>query len=219
MHHSVFQVLAVQPNGEVEAGTAWFSADAQAYAEQRYPALAKPSAGGSGAYYALTNAHVVRGAANLFSRHICCRKTDLALSVCGIGSDVDLAVIRLSGRAKELLDRHLREKAGINVLPMLHMSNSDAVVMPALYDPSAASASVMAVGHPLGSEFQTTTVGQCEGWKRVPMGASSLYIAHTATIQVRRRRRVALTQTHTHSLTLTCTPSRFPAWKFRWSAA
>ena len=135
MHHSVFQVLAVQPNGEVEAGTAWFSADAQSYAEQRYPALATAS-GGGGAYYGLTNAHVVRGAASIFSRHVCSRRTDLALSVVGIATDVDLAVVRLSGRAKQLLDTKLRENAGISVLPMLHMSDSDAVTMPALYDPT-----------------------------------------------------------------------------------
>ena len=155
MHHSVFQVLAVQPNGQVEAGTAWFSADAQSYAERRYPNLAKHSPDGVGAYYGLTNAHVVRGAANLFSRHVCCRRTDLPAGVVGIANDVDLAVVRLSGRAKQLLDTKLREKAGISKLPMLHMSDSDAVTMPALYDPTKSSASVVAVGHPLGSEFQT----------------------------------------------------------------
>lgn len=158
MHHSVFQVLAVQPNGQVEAGTAWFSADAQSYAEQRYPEITKQSPDCIGAYYGLTNAHVVRGAVSLFSRHVCCRRTDLPLSVCGIADDVDLAVVRLTGRAKQLLDTKLREKAGINVLPMLHMADSDAVTMPALYNPTQSSASVVAVGHPLGSEFQTRYV-------------------------------------------------------------
>ena len=177
MHHSVFQVLAVHPNGEMEAGTAWFSEDAQKYAEQRYPHVAADS------LYGLTNAHVVNGASTLFSRHVVCRRTDLPLSVCGVAGDVDLAVVRLSGSAKRLLERQLREKAGLTSVPMLRMIDSDNVVMPAKYDPMEAQASVLAVGHPLGSEFQTQTKGVCEGFKRVQTGASSLYIAHTATIQ------------------------------------
>lgn len=178
MHHSVFQVLAVHPNGEMEAGTAWFSADAQEYARKRYPKLAEDS------LYGLTNAHVVNGASTLFSRHVVCRRLDLPLSVCGVAGDVDLAVVRLSGSAKELLESKLREKTGLTRVPMLQMKDSDDVVMPAKYDPMSPNASVLAVGHPLGSEFQTQTKGVCEGFKRVDgMGASNLYIAHTATIQ------------------------------------
>lgn len=177
MHHSVFQVLAVHPDGQMEAGTAWFSADAQAYARSKFPYLAENS------LYGLTNNHVVTGACSLFSRHVVCRRTDLPLSVCGVAADVDLAVVRLSGEAKTFLETKLREKTGLTSVPLLPMTDSDKVVMPSLYDPLSATASVVAVGHPLGSEFQTQTVGQVEGFKRVMMGASNLYVAHTATIQ------------------------------------
>ena len=177
MHHSVFQVLAVHPNGQMEAGTAWFSADAQAYARAQFPHLAENS------LYGLTNNHVVTGASSLFSRHVVCRRTDLPLSVCGVAADVDLAVVRLSGAAKTFLEQKLREKTGMTSVPLLSMVDSDKVVMPTQYDPLAEDASVVAIGHPLASEFQTQTVGQVEGFKRVNMGASSLYVAHTATIQ------------------------------------
>lgn len=177
MHHSVFQVLAVHPDGQMEAGTAWFSADAQAYARSQFPHLAKDS------LYGLTNNHVVTGACSLFSRHVVCRRTDLPLSVCGVAADVDLAVVRLSGAAKTYLEKKLREKTGLASVPLLSMMDSDKAVMPSQYDPLASDASVVAIGHPLGSEFQTQTVGQVEGLKRVNMGASNLYVAHTATIQ------------------------------------
>lgn len=177
MHHSVFQILAVHPNGEMEAGTGWFSADAQAYAHSKFPFLAKDS------LYGLTNNHVVTGACSLFSRHVVCRRTDLPLSVCGVAADVDLAVVRLSGAAKDYLEQKLREKTGLTSMPLLPMADSDKVVMPKQYDPLASDASVVSVGHPLGSEFQTQTVGRVEGFKRVNMGASNLYIAHTSTIQ------------------------------------
>jgi S1-C subfamily serine protease len=178
MNHAVFQVLATLPNGDMEAGTAWFSRDAQEYARQTYPHLAKNS------LYALTNAHVVRGASSLFSRHVCMRRQDLPLSVCGVAGDVDLALVRLSGRPKQLLEQTLRERTGVASVPMLQMADSDRVVMPAKYDPLAPDSTVVAVGHPLGSEFQTRTCGVVEGFKRVQgMGTSDLYCAHTATIQ------------------------------------
>lgn len=177
MHHSVFQILAVHPNGEMEAGTGWFSADAQAYAHSKFPFLAKDS------LYGLTNNHVVTGACSLFSRHVVCRRTDLPLSVCGVAADVDLAVVRLSGAAKNYLEQKLREKTELTSMPLLPMMDSDRVVMPKQYNPLAPDASVVSVGHPLGSEFQTQTVGRVEGFKRVNMGASNLYIAHTSTIQ------------------------------------
>lgn len=177
MHHSVFQVLAVHPDGQMEAGTAWFSADAQAYARSKFPHLAENS------LYGLTNNHVVTGACSLFSRHVVCRRTDLPLSVCGVAADVDLAVVRLSGAAKAYLEEKLREKTGLTSVPLLPMMDSDKAVMPSQYDPLAVDANVVAIGHPLGSEFQTQTVGQVEGLKRVNMGASNLYMAHTATIQ------------------------------------
>ena len=178
MHHSTFQILGVVGEG-MEAGTGFFSADAQQFALARFPSLAKD------AYYGLTNAHVVRGAgSNLFSRHVVCRRTDLPLSVVGVADEVDLAVVKLSGRAKRLLDTQLRLKAKLGAMPMLTLADSDTVAMPAAYgDPSQPAARVQAVGHPLGSEFQTQTVGAVEGWKRVNQGASQLYIAHTATIQ------------------------------------
>lgn len=177
MHHSVFQILAVHPNGEMEAGTGWFSADAQAYAHAKFPYLAKDS------LYGLTNNHVVTGACSLFSRHVVCRRTDLPLSVCGVAADVDLAVVRLSGAAKTFLEEKLKEKTGLTSVPLLPMLDSDRAVMPKQYNPMASDANVVSVGHPLGSEFQTQTVGRVEGFKRVNMGASNLYIAHTSTIQ------------------------------------
>lgn len=178
MHHSTFQILGVVGEG-IEAGTGFFSADAQRFALERFPSLAKD------AYYGLTNAHVVRGAGNnLYSRHVVCRRTDLPLSVVGVADEVDLAVVKLSGRAKRLLDTQLRCKANLGVVPMLTLADSDSVAMPAAYgDPTELTARVQAVGHPLGSEFQTQTVGAVEGWKRVNQGASQLFIAHTATIQ------------------------------------
>lgn len=178
MNHAVFQVLATLPNGDMEAGTAWFSRDAQEYARRKYPHLAQNS------LYALTNAHVVRGASSLFSRHVCMRRQDLPLSVCGVAGDVDLALVRLSGRPKKLLEQTLLERTGISEIPLLQMADSDRVVMPAKYDPLSPDNVVVAVGHPLGSEFQTRTCGVVEGLKRVQgMGTSDLYCAHTATIQ------------------------------------
>ena len=96
---------------------------------------------------------------------------------------MDLALVRLSGAAKKMLEETLRRKVGLSSVPMLTMANSDLVSMPAHYDPLSSGANVIAVGFPLGSEFETSTVGQVEGLKRVHMGASSLYIAHTASIQ------------------------------------
>ena len=86
-----------------------------------------------------------------------------------MAADVDLAVVRLSGAAKTYLENKLREKTGLTSVPLLPMMDSDKAVMPSQYDPLAADANVMAIGHPLGSEFQTQTVGQVEGLKRVNM--------------------------------------------------
>ena len=51
----------------MEAGTGWFSSDAQRYAERLFPDVVKAQ----DSLYALTNAHVVNGAVSLFSRHVC----------------------------------------------------------------------------------------------------------------------------------------------------
>ena len=58
-NHAVFQILATTPAG-MEAGTGWFSADANALAKKKYPDLARD------AVYAFTNAHVVLGSTALF---------------------------------------------------------------------------------------------------------------------------------------------------------
>lgn len=174
-NHAVFQILATTPAG-MEAGTGWFSADANKYAKERYPDLARDAA------YAFTNAHVVLGASTLFSRHGVCRRHDLPLQVVGIARDADLAVVKLSGEAKSFLESKLREKTGIRAIPSLSMIDSD-LTMPAKYDAASPDAAVVAIGYPLGSEFQSVTTGVIEGLKRIPDHSESLFLAGTYTIQ------------------------------------
>lgn len=174
-NHAVFQILATTPAG-MEAGTGWFSADANALAKERYPDLARD------AVYALTNAHVVLGSTALFSRHNVCRRHDLPLQVVGIAQDADLAVVKLSGDAKHFLEQKLRAKTGIAAIPSLRMIDSDHT-MPARYNAASPEAVVCAVGYPLGSEFQSVTTGVIEGLKRIPGHSESLFLAGTYTIQ------------------------------------
>lgn len=158
----------------MEAGTAWISSDAQDYVKAKFP-HAEP------AYYAITNAHVVNGASSVMGRFQCARRTDIPLSVLSVATDVDLAVVKLSGAPKQYLDNLLKNKVGLSSLPGLRIMDSDAI-MPAVYDP--ATQKVSAVGFPLGCELLNRTIGAVQAWKRVPgTGACSLYIAHTATIQ------------------------------------
>lgn len=174
-NHAVFQILSTTPAG-MEAGTGWFSSDANKLARERYPNLAKDSV------YAFTNAHVVLGATMLFSRHGVCRRHDLPLQVVGIAQDADLALVKLSGGAKIFLETKLREKTGISAIPALPMIDSD-ITMPARYDAASPDATVVAIGYPLGSEFQSVTTGVIEGLKRIPDHSESLFLAGTYTIQ------------------------------------
>ena len=175
MNHSVFQILSTTAQG-VEAGTGWWSKEANAMARERFPSLSQD------AVYGLTNAHVVAGSQALYSRHGVALKSDLPLSVVGVCVEADLALIKLSGDAKHFLEQKLQEKAGIHGIPTLEMVDSD-VCMPANYDQSDPKCAVLAVGYPLGCEFQTTTKGVVEAWKRIQGHSESLFLAHTATIQ------------------------------------
>lgn len=176
-NNAVFQILATTAAG-MEAGTGWFSEDANALAKKRYPHLAQD------AVFALTNAHVVLGSTSLFSRHNVCRRHDLPLQIVGIAQDADLAVVKLSGDAKRFLEAKLREKTGAAAIPSLRMLDSD-LTMPAQYNAASSDAVVCAVGYPLGSEFQSVTTGVIEGLKRIPGHSESLFLAGTYTIQVR----------------------------------
>jgi len=174
-NHAVFQILSTTVQG-VEAGSGWFSEEANAMAKKQFPSISQD------AVYGLTNAHVVAGSQALYSRHSVARKSDLPLSVVGVCQEADLALVKLSGEAKTFLEKKLLEKTGLTKIPTIEMINSDAC-MPAQYNATDHDASVVAVGYPLGCEFQTTTVGVVEAWKRVPGHSESLFLAHTATIQ------------------------------------
>jgi len=191
--NSVFQVLCATPAG-IEAGTAWISQDAADYVAKNYPHLVQ----GESAYYAVTNAHVVRGATSVMGRWQVARRTDLPLSVLSVAADVDLAIVKLSGKPKKYLDALVHEKTGVLGVPGLKMMDSDSI-MPSQYDPK--SQRVTSMGYPLGCEMLNRTVGSVQAWKRVPgSGACSLYIAHTATIQVRV---FSPSRLHAHHLVLT----------------
>lgn len=173
--HSVYQILSSTSTG-VEAGTGWFCKEANDYARQKYPEISRD------AVYGVTNAHVVRGSQALYARFSVCRKSDLPLQLVGICQESDLAIVKLSGVAKQFLERKLKEKAGIDAIPTLQLMNSDAC-MPAQYDQADPNNAVLAYGYPLGCEYQAVTRGVVEGWKRIPGHSESLFIAHTATIQ------------------------------------
>lgn len=174
-NHSVFQILSTTPQG-VEAGSGWWCAEANALARLRYPETSRD------AVYGITNAHVVLGSVALYSRHSVARKSDLPIQVVGICQESDLALVKISGDAKHYLERKLKEKAGISGIPMLEMINSDAC-MPANYDQSDPECATLAVGYPLGCEFQAQTRGYVENWKRIQGHSESLFLAHTSTIQ------------------------------------
>ena len=200
--NSVLQVLCSTPAG-IEAGTAWISEDAADYVRKTFPHLAEYE----DAYYAVTNAHVVKGAMSVSGRWQVARRIDLPLSVLSVAADVDLAVLKISGAPKKYLDSLIKAKTGASSIAGLRMIDSDAI-MPARYNPQTQK--VTSVGYPLGCEMLNQTIGNVQAWKRVPgTGACSLYIAHTATIQpgkfnfssaVTARRRVCLRLTHTHTI-------------------
>ena len=176
MNHATFQIISTTPEG-MECGTGWFCSEANEIAKEKGYLQYED------ALYALTNAHVVANSMSLFSRHQCMRRTDLPISVVGVAEGVDLACVKICGDAKKYLESKLLEKTGISRIPTISLVDSDAA-MPANYDPLDASHAVVAVGFPLGSEFQTATKGVVEAWKRVPgQGEASLYLATTATIQ------------------------------------
>lgn len=176
MNHATFQIISTTPQG-MECGTGWFCTEANEIAKQRGYTQYED------ALYALTNAHVVANSESLFSRHQCMRRTDLPISVVGVAEGVDLACVKITGSAKQFLQSKLLEKTGISQIPTISLVDSD-VAMPANYDALNPAHAVVAVGFPLGSEFQTATKGVVEAWKRVPgQGEASLYLATTATIQ------------------------------------
>lgn len=174
-NHAVFQILSTTPQG-VEAGSGWFSKEANELARQKFPETSRD------AVYGITNAHVVHGSVALYSRHSVARKSDLPIQVVGICQEADLALVKISGDAKHYLEQKLKEKAGISSIPMLELANSDSC-MPANYNQTDPNHAVLAVGYPLGCEFQSTTTGVVENWKRIPGHSESLFLAHTATIQ------------------------------------
>ena len=174
-NHAVFQILSTTPQG-VEAGSGWFSKEANELARQKFPETSRD------AVYGITNAHVVNGSLALYSRHSVARKSDLPIQVVGICQEADLALVKISGDAKHYLERKLNEKAGISSIPMLELADSDDC-MPAKYDHADPECRVLAVGYPLGCEFQSTTTGIVENWKRIQGHSESLFLAHTATIQ------------------------------------
>ena len=174
-NHAVFQILSTTPQG-VEAGSGWFSKEANELARQKFPETSRD------AVYGITNAHVVHGSVALYSRHSVARTSDLPIQLVGICQEADLALVKISGDAKHYLERKLQEKAGISSIPMLELANSDSC-MPANYDQANPNHAVLAVGYPLGCEFQSTTTGVVENWKRIQGHSESLFLAHTATIQ------------------------------------
>ncbi len=174
-NHAVFQILSTTPQG-VEAGSGWFSKEANELARQKFPETSRD------AVYGITNAHVVHGSLALYSRHSVARKSDLPIQLVGICQEADLALVKISGDAKHYLERKLNEKAGISSIPMLELADSDDC-MPAKYDHADPECRVLAVGYPLGCEFQSTTTGIVENWKRIQGHSESLFLAHTATIQ------------------------------------
>lgn len=174
-NHAVFQILSTTPQG-VEAGSGWFSAEANELARQKFPETSRD------AIYGVTNAHVVHGSIALYARFSVARKSDLPIQVVGVCQEADLALVKICGDAKRYLEHKLMNKAGISEIPTLEMINSDAC-MPANYNQSDPECAVLAVGYPLGCEFQSTTTGVVENWKRIPGHSESLFLAHTATIQ------------------------------------
>lgn len=174
-NHAVFQILSTTPQG-VEAGSGWWSAEANELAREKFPESSRDTV------YGVTNAHVVHGSVALYARFSVARKSDLPIQVVGVCQEADLALVKMSGNAKHYLEQKLQEKVGISSIPMLEMINSD-VCMPANYDQSDPNCAVLAVGYPLGCEFQSTTTGVVENWKRIPGHSESLFLAHTATIQ------------------------------------
>src|SRR5436190_4154455 len=132
---------------------------AQVYAIDMLEPYKTPSQGtacGSGFFindqgYLLTNAHVVISAKNVWGQVSSLGKRIIDLEVVGISPERDLALLRVTDNARELITKEL---GGIPYLPL---GDSDLV---------RRSDDVLAIGYPLGQQACKRTTGVISGYEQ-----------------------------------------------------
>lgn len=143
--NAVVKVLALGQRGMM-AGTGWFC-------KQAYDMTKR--------HFLITNAHVVaNGSGGVFVRAPVRHMEDLPVRVHSMSTDLDIAVLEMSGAALETLQGHLEEAHGSRDVPMLSLCDSD------LRD-EIGSAEVVARGYPGGSEYLLTTKGVLSGRRHI----------------------------------------------------
>lgn len=162
--NSVVQIICSQGKpafSKMSAGTGWFAR----LKDQRGRNVLEKS-------HIITNAHVINGAHGVFIRLPSLHKQDIQVSVVGVSTDLDIAVLQLSeegmAEMKSVL-RHTKSK----IVPF-DIGDSDHLIAENFQN-------MVTLGYPLGTENQMKTYGNYSGLKHAA-GLEQLYITSDAAI-------------------------------------
>ena len=137
--NAVVKIVTVTPRGMM-CGTGFF---------------AKQAFDHTGKHLIITNAHVVRDAVSVCLRAPAMHKRDLPVQVRAISTDLDLAVLEISGPSLEVL------KSKVGDIPMLTLGNSDDLRS------FEGDVRITARGYPGGSEYLLVTTGNYSGTRHI----------------------------------------------------
>ncbi len=154
--NSVVQIICSQGSpafSKMSAGTGWFAKLDNSNLSDRH---------------IITNAHVINGAQGVFIRLANEHKTDIQVSVLGVSTDLDIAVLELSEDAFERVKKITR-----GIKPF-EIGNSDELI-------KEGYRGLITLGYPLGTENQMKTYGNYSGLKHAA-GLEQLYITSDAAI-------------------------------------
>ena len=162
--NSVVQIICTQSQpaySKMSAGTGWFAT----MKDKKGRSVLQPS-------HIITNAHVVNGAQGVFIRLPSLHKQDIQVSVVGISTDLDIAVLQLSDDSMEQVQEVLKHTN--STITPFRIGDSDRLIKENFQN-------LITLGYPLGTENQMKTYGNYSGLKHAA-GLEQLYITSDAAI-------------------------------------